>query len=162
MRFRQAEAVDLEAAAVPIGQCRTLYCNSAYTSLVGTFIGQHMRQAESVMLIAEADSGGVSGVARLNPSSSSISAAHVYLLNGSFVIQPHRGQDFACLLVKPAQQFLPKTSDESSISHQPRFSLIRGLFWLTFGIWLGVCVHNGSGFLLVRLFVWGDYESQQS
>ena len=105
MSIRVATADDIEAVAELFDQYRSFYGKSSDIDLARTFIGERIRNAESVILVRKSENDGLAGFVQLYPSFSSVSVARIYVLNDLFVGDAHRRQGVGRLLLDAAHQF---------------------------------------------------------
>ena len=81
---------------------RRFYGQQSELTLARQFLGGRLTRNESVVLLAENDTGGAIGFVQLYPTFSSILAAPMYVLSDLFVIPDVRRRGVGTLLIKSA------------------------------------------------------------
>ena len=81
---------------------RRFYGQQSDLTLARQFLGGRLARNESVVLLAENDTGGAIGFVQLYPTFSSILAAPMYVLSDLFVIPDVRRRGVGTLLIKSA------------------------------------------------------------
>lgn len=107
-QVRQAVFADLDALAALLDQHRVLQRQPSDVLAARAFLKARFDHGESVLFIAEADTGqGLAGVgfAQLYPSYSSTALARVLVLNDLFVQEQARRQGVAARLLHAVEQY---------------------------------------------------------
>jgi ribosomal protein S18 acetylase RimI-like enzyme len=104
MNVRRATVEDVDAIAPLFDLYRTFYEQPSDPALAHRFIGERLRQGESVIFLAEVD-GKAAGFTQLFPSFSSVGATRVWILNDLYVDAAARRQGVAQALLQAATEF---------------------------------------------------------
>ncbi len=83
--LRTAQATDLPALATLLDRYRQFYKQTPDLAVASRFLGERMARQESVLLVAESDTGELLGFCQLYPSFCSVEAAPIYVLYDLFV-----------------------------------------------------------------------------
>jgi len=89
MRIRAAGIDDVSTVALLFDAYRQFYGQPADPALAREFIGARLRRGESVVLLAEDESGAALGFCQMYPTFCSVAAATIYVLYDLFV-SPHQ------------------------------------------------------------------------
>ncbi|MBM5574824.1 GNAT family N-acetyltransferase [Deefgea sp. CFH1-16] len=100
--IRYANLDDLDALAAVFDAYRVFYQMPSDLALARQFLGERLALGESVILLAEGDSGAVQGFIQLYPLFSSSLCQRILLLNDLYVIEAARGQGVARQLMQKA------------------------------------------------------------
>lgn len=100
---RQAGLTDLERIAPLFDAYRQFYGQVSDISAATAFIAERMALLESVIYLAEDDTGVAVGFTQLYPSFSSVSARRIWILNDLFVSVPARGSGVGKALLAAAR-----------------------------------------------------------
>jgi ribosomal protein S18 acetylase RimI-like enzyme len=109
---RLATERDLDRVAPLFDAYRQFYGQPSDVALARRFVSERLREAESVVLLAESDDGGTTsalGFTQLYPSFSSVSAARIWILNDLFVAPEARGRGVARGLLDAARAHAERT-----------------------------------------------------
>lgn len=91
LRTRLATLADLDAVAPLFDAYRQFYEQTPDLALARAFIGERLRQQQSVILMAENEAGTALGFCQLYPSFCSVEARPIYSLYDLYVIPAARG-----------------------------------------------------------------------
>lgn len=83
--LREAKCTDVESVAVLFDQYRQFYAQAPAPALARQFIGDRLRQQQSVILVAELADGALAGFCQLYPTFCSVEAQPIYALYDLFV-----------------------------------------------------------------------------
>lgn len=100
----QASLDDLEAIAILFDQYRQFYQQEADLDAARNYIRARMEQGESVIFIAQDQTGQALGFCQLYPTFCSVAAAPIYVLYDLFVAAAGRRQGVGRALMQAAQQ----------------------------------------------------------
>ncbi|CAN7240798.1 GNAT family N-acetyltransferase [Pseudoxanthomonas sp. LjRoot168] len=101
---RRATLADLDTVASLFDQYRKFYGRESDPALARDFIQARMTRGQSAILLAHIDDDAV-GFAQLYPAFSSVSAAHVWILNDLLVLPDARRSGVARALLSSAVDF---------------------------------------------------------
>lgn len=110
MKIRRAIASDLKSVASLFSQYRIFYSQTPDLEGAEKFISERMNNNESVIFVAEDESGRLVGFAQLYPTFSSVSMRRLWTLNDLFVEKENRGKNAAKLLLDQCVAFAKKTN----------------------------------------------------
>ncbi|MGZ5279748.1 MAG: N-acetyltransferase family protein [Pseudobdellovibrionaceae bacterium] len=91
MRTRQATIEDVGSLADLFDRYRQFYQQPSDLAGARLFISERLTKSESIIFLAESDSGQIMGFAQLYPSFSSVSMKRLWILNDLFVSFESRG-----------------------------------------------------------------------
>jgi ribosomal protein S18 acetylase RimI-like enzyme len=100
---RPAEARDLEAIAVLFDAYRQFYEKQADLALARRYIIERFQRKESVLLIAEDETGEIIGFTQLYPAFCSVLADRTFVLYDLFVMPAARGTGAGRALMEAAE-----------------------------------------------------------
>jgi len=83
--LREAQCTDVESVAELFDQYRQFYAQAPDLALARQFIGDRLRQQQSVILVAELADGALAGFCQLYPTFCSVEAQPIYALYDLFV-----------------------------------------------------------------------------
>lgn len=83
--LREAQCTDVESVAELFDQYRQFYAQAPDLALARQFIGDRLRQQQSVILVAELADGVLAGFCQLYPTFCSVEAQPIYALYDLFV-----------------------------------------------------------------------------
>jgi ribosomal protein S18 acetylase RimI-like enzyme len=101
--IRRAELADASSIATLFDLYRQFYKQAADLPLAQEFIKERMSRNESVIFIAEDETGKPVGFTQLYPSFSSVSARRTWILNDLFVLPEMRRQRVGLALLNAAK-----------------------------------------------------------
>lgn len=104
-----ARANHLEEVAKLFDQYRVFYQKTSDLEAARRFIKQRFESQDSTLILARKDDQAV-GFTQLYPSFSSISMQRLWILNDLFVVELHRGQGIAKLLMRRAEKYAHETN----------------------------------------------------
>ncbi len=134
MNTRIAQLQDIDAVAELFDAYRQFYAEAADLPLAIHFIGERLRNNESVILVAEDDAGRMQGFCQLYPTFCSVEARPIYVLYDLFVALPYRktGAGRQLLLAAEAharQQDITRLKLSTAIDNLPAQTLYESLGW---------------------------------
>lgn len=91
IKTRYATASDLDAAAALFDGYRQFYQQPSDLALARRFLTERFERKESVLIVAEDDTGTLIGFTQLYPTYCSVRAAHTFVLYDLFVTPTARG-----------------------------------------------------------------------
>jgi GNAT superfamily N-acetyltransferase len=100
---RPAEARDLDAVSVLFDAYRQFYQKPADLALARRYISERFQRKESVIIIAEDESGEIIGFTQLYPAFCSVLAAKTFVLYDLFVTPAARGTGAGRALMEAAE-----------------------------------------------------------
>lgn len=100
---RQAILADVDIIAPLFDRYRQFYRQAPDLTLAQAFVRERLASLESIIFLAENDSGQAIGFAQLYPSFSSVSAARIWILNDLFVSESARGRGTGKALLDAAK-----------------------------------------------------------
>lgn len=101
---RYATLDDLDLIAPLFAAYRVFYEQAHDLPAARRFIGERLSLRESVILLAQSESGEALGFIQLYPIFSSIAAERIWLLSDLYVSEAARGQGIARVLMQKATQ----------------------------------------------------------
>lgn len=105
-QVRQATLADVALLAPLFDAYRQFYGQASDVALAQAFLSQRLTQQQSTVFLAQDGSDGQAlGFAQLYPSFSSVSAAHIFILNDLFVVPTARRLGVGTALLQAAAQF---------------------------------------------------------
>lgn len=107
--IRPADASDIDRIAPMFDAYRQFYGKPPDPDLARAFIDERLQRSESVILLAEEDSGRALGFVQLFPSFTSVQARRLWVLNDLFVSKDARGQGVGRALMNAARDHAVKT-----------------------------------------------------
>jgi ribosomal protein S18 acetylase RimI-like enzyme len=108
-KTRQAEHSDLDAIAPLFDAYRQFYEKPADLALARRYLDERFKRKESVIYVAENESGEVIGFTQLYPAFCSVLADHIYVLYDLFVTPAARGTGAGRALMEAAEAHGRKT-----------------------------------------------------
>ncbi len=105
IHIRTAKAADTPRIVPLFDGYRQFYGQAPDPTLAGIFIAERLAGGESVILLAEDDSGDALGFTQLYPSFSSVSACRIWILNDLFVKPSARGKGVGNALLDAAKSY---------------------------------------------------------
>ncbi len=105
MPTRQATPADLDALAALFDAYRQFYRQPADLAGARFFLAERLARQESVIFVAEDESGRALGFAQLYPSFTSAGMKRIYILNDLFVAAEARRQGVGTKLLEAAVEF---------------------------------------------------------
>ncbi|MBO0950022.1 GNAT family N-acetyltransferase [Fibrella forsythiae] len=106
---RPATPADLDSVAYLFNEYRIFYEKPTALAEGRQFLADRMDRKESVVFVAETDSGTLAGFVQLYPLFSSTRMKRLWLLNDLFVHADHRGQGHSLALIDAARQLCRET-----------------------------------------------------
>ncbi|MEO6066269.1 MAG: GNAT family N-acetyltransferase [Lysobacterales bacterium] len=103
--IRRAVVADVEQLALLFDAYRQFYSQPADFDRARGFVKERLARGESVVFLAESNTGSIVGFTQLYPVFSSVSAARTFLLNDLFVATEARRQGVAARLLDAAVEF---------------------------------------------------------
>jgi ribosomal protein S18 acetylase RimI-like enzyme len=133
--IRLAQPEDLDALAPLFDAYRQFYQQKADLALAATFIGQRLRNHESILLLAEDEQQNAIGFCQLYPTFCSVAAAPIHVLYDLFVTPAARQSGAGKALLLAAEQQarqagsarMDLTTAKTNLAAQ---SLYRSLGWV--------------------------------
>lgn len=131
---RRAVSADLDLLAPLFDRYRHFYTQREDAAVSRAFIGQRLRDGDSVVLLAALGERDGAGFAQLYPMFSSVRAARVWVLNDLFVDAPARRQGVARALLEAAADFArgdgaARLELETSHDNHPAQALYQAAGW---------------------------------
>lgn len=108
MKVREAALNDLDDVAMLFDQYRRFYKKETDLPLARKFIGERIKNKESIIFVAENEGGGIIGFAQLYPTFSSVSAKRAYIFNDLFVSENYRKNGVATALINASTDLCKK------------------------------------------------------
>ncbi len=141
---RIASLDDLVALAALFDSYRQFYKQAADPGLATRFIGERMARQESVIFLAEDDSGQALGFCQIYPTFCSVAAARIHVLYDLFVAPSARQFGVARALMLAAEEHARKSGvvrmDLSTAkANLPARALYESLGWMRDEVF---CVYN--------------------
>lgn len=132
--IRQASLQDLEQVVPLFDAYRQFYGRPSDPALARAFLRERLQRAESVILLAGAESDQALGFTQLFPSFTSLGAARTYILNDLFVSPDARGRGVATLLLEHAAHFARamgavRLTLATALDNRPAQKLYESLGW---------------------------------
>lgn len=109
LAIRAASASDLDRIAPMFDAYRRFYGKPADLERARAFLRERLERQESVIFLAEDDSGRALGFVQLFPSFTSVEARRLWVLNDLFVSKEARGQGVGRALMNAARDHAVKT-----------------------------------------------------
>lgn len=109
LAIRAATASDLDRLAPMFDAYRGFYGKPSDLERARAFIRERLERQESVIFLAEDDSGRALGFVQLFPSFTSVEARRLWVLNDLFVSEGARGQGVGRALMNAARDHAVKT-----------------------------------------------------
>lgn len=100
---RRAGSGDLTALSALFDRYRRFYGEPSDLGLARRFLSERMERGESVVLLAEDETGAPVGFVQLYPGFSSVRASRVLVLNDLFVAEEARGRGAGAALMDAAE-----------------------------------------------------------
>ena len=107
--IRPATPSDLERIAPMFDAYRQFYGKPADLDRARDFIRERLARGESVIFLAEDESGGALGFVQLFPSFTSVEARRLWVLNDLFVAEEARGRGVGRALMNAAREHAVRT-----------------------------------------------------
>jgi len=105
LSIRQATESDVQLVAILFDQYRVFYEQQSDPALAQQFIRERIEKSESVIFLAQEESGDAVGFTQLYPSFSSVSARRTWILNDLYVTPDARGTGVGRSLLEKAETF---------------------------------------------------------
>ena len=109
LAVRPATPADLERIAPMFDAYRQFYGKPADLDRARDFIRERLERGESVIFLAEDESGGALGFVQLFPSFTSVEARRLWVLNDLFVAEEARGRGVGRALMNAAREHAVRT-----------------------------------------------------
>ncbi len=106
---RQASSPDLDAVAMLFDAYRVFYEQTSDVARAKDFMAERFKNSDSVVFLAEDETGTALGFTQLFPSFSSVSTERLWILNDLFVVASARGRRVGEQLIKRALQLARET-----------------------------------------------------
>jgi len=107
--IRPATPSDLERIAPMFDAYRQFYGKPADLDRARDFIRERLARGESIIFLAEDESGGALGFVQLFPSFTSVEARRLWVLNDLFVAEEARGRGVGRALMNAAREHAVRT-----------------------------------------------------
>ena len=131
----RAEPADLDRLVPLFDAYRRFYRRPSELDRVRAFLGDRLRNRDSVVFLALAEPGGAAvGFTQLYPVFSSVSIGRALILNDLFVVPEGRGRGVGAALLERAAAFGRETGArylelETEVSNEPAQRLYERLGW---------------------------------
>jgi GNAT superfamily N-acetyltransferase len=136
VRVQKASLHDVNALSVLFNDYRQFYEMPADLEGARKFLSDRITNNESVIFLARAGDGNVTGFVQLYPIFSSTRMKRLWLLNDLFVVHSCRGTGTSVGLVEAAKQFARETLSCGLVLETAKLNVVANKFYKRIGFTL--------------------------